>query len=91
MSKNQSETINVIELPENRCQSCGKKEATLLCDKVKMYSNNGIKCSRDNGCKPMKDKIHHCNKQICEDCATHIDGADYCPDCIKQLKKGVKQ
>lgn len=75
----------VIRLPKKRCQFCGR-EATLMCDKVKGeytrfdYPEPGAVTSG----------LLTCDKKICKKCATHIDGADYCPDCIKKIRKKLK-
>ncbi|MTI61850.1 MAG: hypothetical protein FH762_18030 [Firmicutes bacterium] len=76
----------VIELPENRCHFCGRREATLLCDKVK----GEIRAIDLGGPGVLSNGVVTCDKPICRECATHIDGADYCPDCIEILKKALR-
>lgn len=75
---------NVIKIPENRCHFCGR-EATLLCDKVK----GEIRSIDIGGPGVISSGIMTCDKPICKDCATHIDGADYCRSCIDILKKAL--
>ncbi|SFL09928.1 hypothetical protein SAMN02983006_00181 [Halanaerobium salsuginis] len=77
----------LIKLPENRCYFCGKREATLLCDKVK----GEIRAIDVGGPGVLSSGIITCDKPICEKCATHIDGADYCPDCVEKLKNNIRR
>jgi hypothetical protein len=81
--------MNVIELPENVCQFCKKREATRLCDKVKGEW-------RWVGHPPafVKDKrmsrLITCDAEICDKCVTNITGMDLCPKCLKEIKEGLK-
>lgn len=74
----------VIEISSERCKFCGRP-ATKLCDKVK-----GTSVAIDKeGPGVISHHIHHCDNLICDRCTTQIDGADYCPDCIRKLKKAL--
>jgi len=75
----------VIKLPEERCQFCGKREATKLCDKV-IGETRAIDME---GPGVISSGLMTCDKKICDKCATHIDGADYCPECVQKIKKAL--
>lgn len=69
------------------CPFCRKREATLLCD---MPVNKVIRHARGYG---FDSHILTCDKMICTECTTRVNGFDFCPDCVKTIKitqKGVR-
>jgi len=82
--------MGVIELPENRCEFCKKREATKQCDKVVGLMRYAGHPPRINGIPdwsiPMEN-IMTCDKLICDKCSTHITGMDVCPKCLKEIKE----
>lgn len=73
---------NIIKFPENLCPFCGKREVTKICDKAigseeftGYYTKETI----------ILNDIITCDKMMCNECVTHITGADFCPDCIKDI------
>lgn len=87
--------VGIVGLPKNRCEFCKKREATKLCDKVKGEYRYIGHPPRINGkvdwSIPMTG-IMTCDRMICDECSTNIDGMDICPKCLKEIKKvlGVK-
>lgn len=65
------------------CRFCGKT-ATLLCD---MNVGKVISHARGAG---FGSHIITCDKKICPECTTRINGFDYCPDCIIKIKVAQK-
>lgn len=79
----------VVEfIPEDDlCQFCRKRKATLLCD---MPRGKIIGHARGNG---FDSHIMTCDRRICTECTTRVNGFDFCPDCVKMIKitqKGVR-
>ncbi len=71
--------------PEERCTVCGdlRVKAEFLCDMPIEETWNTI---------DFKKRIVTCDKRLCRKCTTHINGFDFCPDCINELlntKQGV--
>lgn len=69
------------------CPFCGKREAKLLCD---MPVNKVIRHARGD-C--FYSHIMTCDKMICTECTTRVNGFDFCPDCVKMIKitqKGIR-
>jgi len=66
-----------------RCTFCGdlRKEAQFLCDMPIGTSVNTI---------DFKKRLITCNKILCRDCTTQVNGFDFCPDCIKKIKSAKK-
>nr|DAE65405.1 MAG TPA: putative tRNA pseudouridine synthase [Caudoviricetes sp.]DAV52688.1 MAG TPA: putative tRNA pseudouridine synthase B-Protein complex, Box H/ACA, snoRNP.95A [Caudoviricetes sp.] len=31
-----------------------------------------------------------CDKPICDDCTTRVNGFDFCPDCIQKIKNAKR-
>jgi hypothetical protein len=73
---------------EDRCQFCRKRKATLLCDMprgkiIAPYARN----------LGFENHIMTCDRRICTECTTRVNGFDLCPNCVKKIKmaqKGVK-
>lgn len=73
---------------EDRCQFCRKRKATLLCDMprgkiIAPYARN----------LGLENHIITCDRRICTECTTRVNGFDLCPNCVKKIKmaqKGVK-
>jgi hypothetical protein len=74
----------VSNFPENICQSCKKREATLLCDKVLGTRHYCGHPPKNNG---KMNEIITCDNKICTKCAVNIDGMDVCPGCLRKIKK----
>ena len=79
----------VVEfIPEDDlCQFCRKRKATLLCD---MPHSTIVTHARGSG---FESRIITCDRRICTECTTRVNGFDFCPECIKKIKtaqKGVK-
>ena len=73
---------------DDLCPFCKKKESTLLCD---MPVNTVITHARGSG---FKSYTMTCDKKICTECTTKVNGFDFCPDCVKRIKitpKGGKE
>lgn len=73
---------------ENLCPFCKKREATLLCD---MPHSTIVTHARGSG---FKSYTMTCDKKICTECTTRVNGFDFCPDCVKKIKitpEGVKE
>lgn len=64
---------------EQRCSVCGdmRKRAEFLCDMPIAKIWNTIDFNR---------AIKTCDKLLCRDCTTQVNGFDFCPDCIKKIK-----
>ena len=64
----------VVSLPKHPCPFCRRNEATELCDFVDIWTlhpgNFGI-------------LRQTCNNKMCKECATTVDGHEFCPDCAK--------
>lgn len=73
---------NVIKFVplKNRCPFCGK-EGKFLCDMPIGTTVNMI---------DFKKRLNTCNKIICRDCTTQVNGFDFCPDCIRKIKSTKK-
>lgn len=72
---------------DDLCQFCRKRKATLLCD---MPHSTIVRHARGSG---FERYTMTCDKKICTECATRVNGFDFCPECIKKIKtaqKGVK-
>lgn len=72
---------------EDRCQFCRKRKATLLCD---MPRGKIIRHAKELG---FESHIITCDRRICTECTTRVNGFDFCSECIKKIKiaqKGVK-
>lgn len=65
---------------DDLCPFCKKKESTLLCD---MPVNTVITHARGSG---FKSYTMTCDKKICTECTTRVNGFDFCPDCVKRIK-----
>lgn len=79
----------VVEfIPEDDlCQFCRKRKATLLCD---MPHSTIVRHARGS---EFESRIITCDRRICTECTTRVNGFDFCPECIKKIKtaqKGVK-
>ena len=68
---------------ENLCLFCKKREATLLCD---MPHSTIVTHARGSG---FESRIITCDRRICTECATRVNGFDFCPECIKKIKPGI--
>lgn len=68
---------------EQRCLICGnpRKKAEFLCDMPIAKIWNTIDFNR---------AIMTCDKKLCRDCTTQVNGFDFCPDCIKKIKLTTK-
>lgn len=65
----------ILEIPENPCAICRKREATQLCDFVVDYfwmSHKGNVTST-------------CDLPMCKECSTYYSGHDFCPEHYKML------
>lgn len=71
---------------EDLCSFCGKRKSTLLCDMpVDMISIHA-------GGSGFRSHLITCDKKICTECTTRVNGFDFCPDCVQRIKitpKGV--
>lgn len=75
-------------LKDDLCPFCKKTKATLLCD---MPHSTVVTHARGSG---FKSYIMTCDKKICTECTTRVNGFDFCPDCMKVIKsapQGVKE
>ena len=80
----------VVEfIPEDDlCQFCRKRKATLLCDMprgkiIAPYARN----------LGLENHIMTCDRRICTECTTRVNGFDFFLFCIEKIKtaqKGVK-
>ena len=71
---------NVVKLPKRPCPFCHKHEATRLCDFVIDYIWTTAKDDHGN---MIGITTEPCSNEICESCATKINGHDLCPTCYK--------
>ena len=64
---------------EQRCSVCGslREKAEFLCDMPIAKSWNTIDFNR---------AIVTCDKKLCRNCTTQVNGFDFCPDCVKKIK-----
>lgn len=70
------------------CPFCRKRKATLLCD---MPHSTIVAHAKENG---FKSYTVTCDKKICTECTTRVNGFDFCPECVRTIKtttKGVKE
>jgi hypothetical protein len=73
---------------DDLCPFCKKRKATLMCD---MPHSTVVTHAR---CSGFKSYIMTCDKKICTECTTRVNGFDFCPDCMKVIKsapQGVKE
>ena len=82
--------VEVIKhIPKDElCQFCKKRKATLLCD---MPHSTITRHARGRG---FESYTMTCDKKICTRCTTHINGFDFCPDCVRKIKatsKGMRE
>lgn len=73
---------------EDLCPFCKKRKATLLCD---MPHSTIVTHARGSG---FKSYTVTCDKKICTECTTRVNGFDFCPECVRTIKtttKGVKE
>lgn len=70
--------IPTVSLKE-RCSVCGslKIKAEFLCDMPIGTTVNTI---------DFKKRTLTCDKKLCRNCTTQVNGFDFCPDCIKKIK-----
>jgi hypothetical protein len=74
----------VIEVDfKNKCLFCNR-EATKLCDKVTGEYTFAGHPPKGSGL-PLHN-VMMCSRPICDKCATHINGMDLCPKCVKEIK-----
>ena len=83
-----SEIIKFIQpVPlEERCSFCGslKQKAEFLCD---MPIGTTFPISTGRFMKiDFKKRILTCDKLLCRNCTTQVNGFDFCPNCIKEIK-----
>lgn len=71
-----------LEKGEYRCVVCGIRKATRLCD-----FENGLlfDAPSDSGHKVPIQKAY-CSATLCDKCTTKINGKDYCPNHVLDLK-----
>lgn len=83
---------NIIEFPtaeesRYRCVVCGIRPATRLCD----YENGKLfDAPSDNG-RIMPIQKSYCSATLCDKCTTKINGKDYCPKHVLDLKWEFEQ
>ena len=65
---------------DDLCQFCWKRKATLLCD---MPRGKNIIHAKE---LEFKSRIITCDRRICTECTTRVNGFDFCPECIKKIK-----
>ena len=72
------EFIPPVPLAE-RCSICRDlhKKAEFLCDMPIGITANTI---------DFKKRTLTCDKKLCRKCTTQVNGFDFCPDCVKQIK-----
>ena len=68
---------------QERCSFCKslKVKAEFLCDMPIAKTWNTIDFNR---------AIQTCDKKLCRNCTTQVNGFDFCPDCIKKIKLTTK-
>lgn len=69
---------------DDLCQFCWKRKATLLCD---MPRGKIISHAKE---LEFKSRIITCDRRICTECTTRVNGFDFCPECIKKIKTAQK-
>lgn len=74
-----AKVIEIVPLTK-RCAFCGK-EGKFLCDMPIGTTVNTI---------DYKERLFTCNKIICRDCTTQVNGFDFCPDCVRKIKSTKK-
>lgn len=67
-------------VPSERCAFCHKK-AKWLCD----TPIGTVTRSSD-----FASHVLTCDKPICDDCTTRVNGFDFCPDCIQKIKNAKR-
>jgi hypothetical protein len=86
-------------MPENevdfkhKCMFCHKREATRLCDRV-TGGYHFIGHPPVEGITHQKvfftgksEGIFTCDRLICDECSTYINGMDFCPKCRDEIKE----
>lgn len=72
----------VINLPQNKCEECGIREATILCD----YDVGYVKALYGT---EVYIRVT-CDKRLCKKCSHKINHKDYCTGCFEKIKEQIE-
>lgn len=74
------EIKKIVPAPE-RCAFCHRR-SNWLCD----MPRGTVTASFDFVTRTLT-----CDKPICDDCTTRVNGFDFCPDCIQKIKNAKRR
>lgn len=63
---------------EKRCQDCGERDGSLLCDGP---LPDGVICRRSS----IPGASSSCSRRLCRECAVRANGKDYCHECASRV------
>ena len=89
------EIIKVEFQRERRCEFCGKRKVTRICDMpIGELHYSGHPPRRSGGSGPMSELLL-CGREMCDECAYPVEGEiDLCPHCflrVRLTQKGRKK
>lgn len=73
--------IKTIVPASERCAFCHRR-SNWLCD----MPRGTVTASFDFVTRTLT-----CDKPICDDCTTRVNGFDFCPDCIQKIKNAKRR